>query len=91
MNHTARRVLALVALLTLVLTGCARTAPPGSQDDGPATATIGLTYIPDIQFAPFYVAAEEASSPSRGWTRRCATTAPRRACSPRWSPGRSST
>ncbi|HHU40218.1 MAG TPA: ABC transporter substrate-binding protein [Propionibacterium sp.] len=66
MNHTARRVLALVALLTLVLTGCARTAPPGSQDDGPATATIGLTYIPDIQFAPFYVAAEEGIFTEQG-------------------------
>ena len=36
--------------------GCARTPAPTS---GPPAATIGLTYIPDIQFAPFYVAAEQ--------------------------------
>ncbi len=56
MSRTLRTAVALVALLALVLTGCART--PVGRTDGPARATIGLTYIPDIQFAPFYVAAE---------------------------------
>lgn len=34
--------------------GCART--PLQTPDAPPQATIGLTYIPDIQFAPFYLA-----------------------------------
>lgn len=39
--------------LALALTGCAK-APV--QPAGEGRATIGLSYIPDIQFAPFYVA-----------------------------------
>lgn len=64
MTRTARTVLALLAALALALTGCARTAPPGQG--GSVTATIGLTYIPDIQFAPFYVAAEEGLFTEQG-------------------------
>lgn len=48
-------VVALAASMTLglLLTGCAKAPAPTA---GPARVTIGLSYIPDIQFAPFYVA-----------------------------------
>ncbi len=65
MSRLLRLGLALLAALTLVLTGCARTpvqpgpAGPGASGAASSAATIGLTYIPDIQFAPFYVAAEQ--------------------------------
>ena len=61
MARLTRVALALLAALALVLTGCARTPTPTapSAPSGPAKVTIGLTYIPDIQFAPFYVAAEQ--------------------------------
>ncbi|WP_282006256.1 ABC transporter substrate-binding protein [Propioniciclava sinopodophylli] len=61
MARLTRVALALLAALALVLTGCARTPAPAapSAPSGPAKVTIGLTYIPDIQFAPFYVAAED--------------------------------
>ena len=64
MHRTVRVALALVAAVALVLTGCART--PVGTDTGPAKATVGLTYIPDIQFAPFYVAAEEGLFTEQG-------------------------
>ncbi|WP_232549940.1 ABC transporter substrate-binding protein [Propioniciclava soli] len=48
--------LAGAAGLAALASGCARTPAPTS---GPPAATIGLTYIPDIQFAPFYVAEAE--------------------------------
>lgn len=66
MDRIPRLALALVALVALVLTGCARTPAPDAND--PATATIGLTYIPDIQFAPFYVAVEEGIFTQNGLT-----------------------
>ena len=61
MTRVLRTGLALLAVLALVLTGCARTPVSTSPaaGAGPAKATIGLTYIPDIQFAPFYVADSE--------------------------------
>ena len=51
MNHTPRRhraVLAVVLALVAALAGCSTPKP--------TPAVIGLTYIPNIQFAPFYVA-----------------------------------
>jgi len=49
-----RRLACLGVVALLALTGCAPAAPT------PTTKlTIGLTYQPDIQFAPIYVAAEE--------------------------------
>lgn len=54
--HSAlRRVAALIALamVALGLTACA----PGEQKPAGERITIGLTYTPNIQFAPFYVAA----------------------------------
>ncbi|WP_182048953.1 ABC transporter substrate-binding protein [Changpingibacter yushuensis] len=55
-----KKILAVVVGATLALAGCS------SQSDDSATGTttdttkltLGLTYIPDIQFAPFYVALE---------------------------------
>jgi NitT/TauT family transport system substrate-binding protein len=55
----ARRGLAvLAAALTIALAGCVQDAPTGPDTPtGPdASAVIGLTYIPNIQFAPFYLA-----------------------------------
>jgi len=41
----------------LLVGGCAAPATPSSSSTGPRTTyTVGLTYQPDIQFAPFYVA-----------------------------------
>ena len=68
MKSTPIRVLAAL-LLTLVLglTGCAPASTPtasptatpgGTPTPVPVAATIGLTYIPNIQFAPFYLAAD---------------------------------
>ncbi len=65
MKRTIRTALALVALVALLLTGCAR-VPAGGPSAGPARATIGLTYIPDIQFAPFYVAADAGIFTAQG-------------------------
>ncbi|MFD1717961.1 ABC transporter substrate-binding protein [Georgenia deserti] len=57
------RVGALTGAGVLALSACA--TPGGSVDNPspgagtPTTFTVGLTYTPDIQFAPFYVAAEQ--------------------------------
>lgn len=40
-------------LTALVLAGCSASAPPE------ADVTIGLTYVPNVQFAPYYVALDE--------------------------------
>ena len=52
------RAAALVAALATVLAGCAATPQPDASTSAP-TAVVGLTYIPNIQFAPFYVADHE--------------------------------
>ena len=53
------RAAAVAALtVTAVLAGCADAAPPAAPPSSPA-AVVGLTYIPNIQFAPFYVADHE--------------------------------
>ncbi|MFC7406723.1 ABC transporter substrate-binding protein [Georgenia alba] len=72
MTRTRAGVLAATAALTLAACsapaggpgetgreeGPGGTAAPAGPDGGPGL-TIGLTYTPDIQFAPFYVAAEQ--------------------------------
>ncbi len=45
---------AVAALLVPLLAACGTDTAANS---GPAAVTIGLTYVPNIQFAPFYVAA----------------------------------
>lgn len=68
-RHPRRRAVA-AALAPVVLALAACTTPPAAQEDptapmtgtvaaGAAEMTVGLTYTPDIQFAPFYVAAEK--------------------------------
>ncbi|MFV0405831.1 MAG: ABC transporter substrate-binding protein [Propioniciclava sp.] len=57
-------LLTLVLVIALTLVGCARqpvgSTPTGSTPTGsPPQVTVGLTYIPDIQFAPFYVAEQK--------------------------------
>jgi len=58
-----RFVTGLAVATTLVLAGCSSFPPGSSADpispDSAPTAVIGLTYIPNIQFAPFYVADSE--------------------------------
>lgn len=61
----------LVALVSLALVGCGATPPIGGAGGATASVpltptggalrklTIGLGYIPDVQFAPFYVAKEK--------------------------------
>lgn len=56
-----RRLVAGIAGLLLVLAGCSGengTASSASASDG-TPLTIGLTYVPDIQFSPFYVAEQK--------------------------------
>lgn len=57
-GHIMRRFLAMIGmiglLLGLSLGGCARA--PQSPSGGSGRVTLGMSYIPDIQFAPFYVA-----------------------------------
>ncbi|MDR2930439.1 MAG: ABC transporter substrate-binding protein [Propionibacteriaceae bacterium] len=45
----------LVGLIAFSLTAC-QAGPATGTSSAPDEATIGLTYIPNIQFAPFYVA-----------------------------------
>src|SRR5437588_6246364 len=65
--HTRHRpsffssLLVLVALLSMLLAGCSSNGGSGSNSSTPGTASltnvsIAFGYIPDIQFAPFYVA-----------------------------------
>jgi NitT/TauT family transport system substrate-binding protein len=51
-------VLTLVAVMAVALTGC---AAPGS-----ASPTIGLSYIPNVQFSPFYVAETDGAFTAAG-------------------------
>jgi NitT/TauT family transport system substrate-binding protein len=49
----------------LGLTGCAGPETGGGDPSGTATtAVVGLTFIPNIQFAPFYVAASDRLLPA---------------------------
>ena len=61
-----RRMATLLTVAALSLAACASPGPTDPTDSGTtateegstaAPLTVGLTYIPDIQFAPFYVAA----------------------------------
>ena len=68
-DRTARRrarhtLLVGMALGSLVLTACGPSSDPSPGDtdettgDDRPTVTMGLTYTPDVQFAPFYVAEQ---------------------------------
>ncbi|MDE1536489.1 MULTISPECIES: ABC transporter substrate-binding protein [Actinotignum] len=66
-----KRLIATLAAATLGLAGCAgggadkngeSTSPAAVQPttaSASASLTVGLTYVPDIQFAPFYVAEDQ--------------------------------
>jgi NitT/TauT family transport system substrate-binding protein len=58
--HPVRTLAALTgaAALTLALGACGPDEPDGGAGDLPEL-TIGLTYVPNVQFAPFYVAAQQ--------------------------------
>ena len=58
---------ALIALLgaVLVLAGCSATPAPPAAGTLP-TPTIGLTYIPNIQFSPFYLAEADGNYTAAG-------------------------
>lgn len=53
----APKAVLVAALLAMTLTSCAD--EPKAGDKSTAQLTLGLTYIPNIQFAPFYVAEEK--------------------------------
>ncbi|MGV8049543.1 MAG: ABC transporter substrate-binding protein [Anaerolineaceae bacterium] len=52
-----RRFLPLLLLLPLILSACQ--AEPSDPGSGLTEITLNLTYIPNVQFAPFYVAIEK--------------------------------
>ena len=56
-----RHLLAVLFIALVALAGCGgemESESPGSASGPPVEAVIGLTYIPDVQFAPFYLAEE---------------------------------
>ena len=55
-------------LLVLLLSACGSTSTGGSSTPGASTksVSIGLGYVPDIQFAPFYVAQSKGYYSSAG-------------------------
>ncbi len=57
------------AALVLAATGCATTTAPSATPGTTAaqpSPTIGLTYIPNVQFSPFYVAETDGSFTAAG-------------------------
>ncbi len=60
-----RLILTLVAILAVALTGCTSPTTPTNSTGMPAP-TIGLTYIPNVQFSPFYVAETEGAYTKAG-------------------------
>jgi len=58
-------LLVILTLTILALTACqaSSTPTPSSQL---REITINLTYIPNVQFAPFYVAIEKVTLPRKG-------------------------
>lgn len=68
MSHRFIRSLAGLSVCAAVLVGCAAgstvekgssAGPAGTPAGTDRAVTIGLTYIPNVQFAPFYVAAQD--------------------------------
>ncbi len=50
-----KRMLVLLVVLSGLLAGCG----PAGQDAGSQTVTLAMGFIPNVQFAPFYVAVEK--------------------------------
>ena len=63
-----RKLLTPLVAAALLLAGCAGTATVQSPSATPSLteARIGLSYIPNIQFAPFYVAEADGLFPANG-------------------------
>ncbi|MCL2782540.1 MAG: ABC transporter substrate-binding protein [Propionibacteriaceae bacterium] len=58
MTHTKLLRLAAIGVAAFALTAC-QAAQPSPSPTGSTKLTIGLTYQPDIQFAPIYVAEQQ--------------------------------
>lgn len=73
MTRHSRLTRFLLVLLALTL-GTAMSACGNQSGSSSASSsagiplTVGLTYTPDIQFSPFYVAVQKATSPTRAST-----------------------
>lgn len=50
--------ISLLTLVSILLAGCGASAEGGQSSKPLSPITLGLTYVPNIQFAPFYVAAK---------------------------------
>lgn len=60
MSISRRTLLVSAGALPVALASCsAGQVSPGQTTLGPKALTIGLTYIPNVQFSPFYVALEK--------------------------------
>ena len=58
-----KRLLFIMLILCLALPACRAAKPESTLEK----VTLNLTYIPNVQFAPFYVAIEEGILPTMGW------------------------
>lgn len=54
-----REVVAVICLVAAVLAGCSFGSPSPTPSAGPVRLTVGLGYIPSIQFAQFYRAQQQ--------------------------------
>ena len=64
-----RILVALLGSLALVAAGCTSTASPtpsASASVAPVKLTVGLGYIPGVQFAPFYLAQQSGAYAAAG-------------------------
>jgi NitT/TauT family transport system substrate-binding protein len=61
MRNRINILIGIILAATLLLSGCSGSDPGKADSSGGTKLTVGLTYQPDIQFAPFYVAK------AQGW------------------------
>ena len=64
-----RILVALLGTLSLVAAGCTSSASPtpsASASVAPVKLTVGLGYIPGVQFAPFYLAEQSGAYAAAG-------------------------
>jgi NitT/TauT family transport system substrate-binding protein len=62
------RLVAVLLAIVAVVAGCGATATSGSPGAGGTRLTVGLGFIPSVQFAPFYYAQREGLYGDRGLT-----------------------